>query len=125
MSDMVGEINAASQEQAHGIEQVNTAILQMDEVTQQNAALVEEAAAVSESLATEANNLSRLMTFFKVGGPSPATAPLRPVAQATPATATPAHAGFVSKARQAPKPAAPAPQPVHAVPAGDDGMEDF
>ncbi|MDH4229872.1 MAG: methyl-accepting chemotaxis protein [Nitrospirota bacterium] len=67
VTDIVSEINASSQEQASGIDQVNKAIAQMDEVTQQNAALVEEAAATSDNLAEEARNLSSLMTFFNVG----------------------------------------------------------
>ena len=50
VTDIMGEIAAASTEQSRGIEQVNQAITQMDEVTQQNAALVEEAAAASRSL---------------------------------------------------------------------------
>ena len=50
VADIVAEISAASQEQSSGIEQVNKAITQMDEVTQQNAALVEQAAAAAESL---------------------------------------------------------------------------
>jgi len=54
----MSEITAASTEQSAGIEQVNLAITQMDEVTQQNAALVEEAAAAAESLEEQAQNLS-------------------------------------------------------------------
>ncbi|MDH4229866.1 MAG: methyl-accepting chemotaxis protein [Nitrospirota bacterium] len=68
VTDIVSEINASSQEQASGIDQVNKAIAQMDEVTQQNAALVEEAAATSDNLAEEARNLNDLMTFFKIDG---------------------------------------------------------
>ncbi|MDH4229868.1 MAG: methyl-accepting chemotaxis protein [Nitrospirota bacterium] len=68
VTDIVAEINASSQEQAAGIDQVNKAITQMDEVTQQNAALVEEAAATSDNLAEEARHLAKLMTFFKVDG---------------------------------------------------------
>jgi len=66
VTDIVSEINASSQEQATGIDQVNQAITQMDEVTQSNAALVEEAAATSDSLADEAKNLAGLMAFFKI-----------------------------------------------------------
>ncbi len=64
VSDIIAEIAAASQEQSSGIEQVNKAIAQMDQVTQQNAALVEEAAAASESLDDQAQGLDQLMTFF-------------------------------------------------------------
>ena len=61
----MAEITIASQEQSAGIEQVNKAVMQMDEMTQQNAALVEEAAAASESVETQARLLWQLMEFFK------------------------------------------------------------
>jgi len=64
VSDIVAEIALASQEQSVGIEQVNKAVMQMDEMTQQNAALVEEAAAASESVDTQARSLQQLMAFF-------------------------------------------------------------
>ena len=66
VTDIMSEITAASQEQSQGIEQVNTAITQMDEVTQQNAALVEEAAAAAESLEEQAQNLSVSVATFKM-----------------------------------------------------------
>ena len=66
VTDIMSEITAASQEQSQGIEQVNTAITQMDEVTQQNAALVEEAAAAAESLEEQAQNLSVAVATFKL-----------------------------------------------------------
>jgi methyl-accepting chemotaxis protein len=64
VSDIVVEIAAASEEQAAGIRQVNKAVLQMDETTQQNAALVEEAASASEAIRSQARNLRELMGFF-------------------------------------------------------------
>ncbi len=67
VSDIIAEIAAASQEQSSGIEQVNKAVMQMDEVTQQNAALVEEAAAASESLDQQARGLKEMIAFFKLG----------------------------------------------------------
>jgi methyl-accepting chemotaxis protein len=67
VTDIMSEILAASQEQSAGIEQVNTAIVQMDQVTQQNAALVEEAAAAAASLKEQAANLSATVSVFKVG----------------------------------------------------------
>lgn len=67
---IMSEITAASVEQSSGIGQVNQAITQMDDVTQQNAALVEEAAAASESLEEQAQNLSVVMTNFKTDGGS-------------------------------------------------------
>ena len=66
VTDIIGEITAASQEQTDGIEQINQAIAQMDEVTQQNAALVEQAAAAAESLQDQAANLSRMVSVFHI-----------------------------------------------------------
>ena len=66
VSDIIAEIAAASQEQSTGIEQVNRAITHMDEMTQQNAALVEEAAAASESMSDEARALNNLMSSFQL-----------------------------------------------------------
>ncbi|BBB62753.1 methyl-accepting chemotaxis protein [Undibacterium sp. KW1] len=66
VTDIMGEITAASAEQTSGIEQINTAIIQMDEVTQQNAALVEEAAAAAGSLQEQAASLANLVQQFKI-----------------------------------------------------------
>jgi transcriptional regulator with PAS, ATPase and Fis domain len=63
---IMSEISAASVEQTSGIEQVNQAIGQMDDVTQQNAALVEQAAAAAESLEEQAQNLVNTVGSFKV-----------------------------------------------------------
>ncbi|MFA6062229.1 MAG: methyl-accepting chemotaxis protein [Gallionella sp.] len=68
VTDIMGEITAASSEQSQGIEQVNTAITQMDDVTQQNAALVEQAAAAAESMEEQAQQLTLLMSGFKLEG---------------------------------------------------------
>ncbi len=84
VTDIMSEITAASVEQSSGIEQVNLAITQMDEVTQQNAALVEEAAAAAEALEEQAQNLSVSVATFRVeeGGAAvthrlPVPAPVR------------------------------------------------
>lgn len=66
VTDIVGEITSASQEQSDGIGQINLAITQMDEVTQQNAALVEEAAAAAQSLQDQAEKLSEVVSIFKL-----------------------------------------------------------
>ena len=91
VTDIMGEIAAASTEQSRGIEQVNQAITQMDEVTQQNAALVEEAAAASKSLEDQGRQLNHAIAFFRLdaggivstsGSGSPANLPVshaRPV----------------------------------------------
>jgi len=68
VTDIMGEIAAASTEQSRGIEQVNVAITQMDEVTQQNAALVEEAAAASKSLEVQGLQLNDAVAFFRLNG---------------------------------------------------------
>nr|WP_282099383.1 methyl-accepting chemotaxis protein [Deefgea sp. CFH1-16] len=67
VTDIMSEISAASSEQSAGIEQVNQAITHMDENTQQNAALVEEAAAAAESLEEQASNLTQTVAIFKLG----------------------------------------------------------
>ena len=66
VSDMVSEINSASEEQSAGIAQINEAVGRMDQTTQQNAALVEESNAATESLAREASDLAREVAFFRV-----------------------------------------------------------
>jgi hypothetical protein len=67
VSGLIAEIAAASQEQSAGIGQVNTAVAQMERVVQQNASLVEEAAAATESLKEQAGGLLQLVSRFKVG----------------------------------------------------------
>jgi methyl-accepting chemotaxis protein len=67
VSDIMSEIAAASREQSTGIEQVNQAITQMDEVTQQNAALVEQAAAAAEAMQAQASILMEAVIKFKLG----------------------------------------------------------
>jgi methyl-accepting chemotaxis protein len=71
VSDIIGEIAAASNEQSAGIEQVNEAIMKMDDVTQQNTALVEEAAAAAESMLEQADELMNAVSVFQLEGESP------------------------------------------------------
>ena len=78
VTDVVGEITAASAEQSAGIEQVNQAIAQMDQVTQQNAALVEEAAAASESMHHQSRELSVVVSEFRLGNEAGAPASRMP-----------------------------------------------
>jgi methyl-accepting chemotaxis protein len=66
VADIIGEIAAASVEQAAGIDLVNEAVTSMDESTQQNAALVEQAAAAAESLVEQANQLASAISAFKL-----------------------------------------------------------
>ena len=69
VTDIMGEISAASSEQAAGVSQVGEAVAQMDQATQQNAALVEEMAAAASSLKTQANALVQAVGAFKLGDP--------------------------------------------------------
>ena len=66
VTDIMGEISAASSEQSQGVEQVSEAVTQMDQVTQQNAALVEEMAAAASSLSTQARDLVATVATFKL-----------------------------------------------------------
>jgi methyl-accepting chemotaxis protein len=67
VTDVMAEIASSSREQASGIEQVNKAITLMDDVTQQNAALVEQASAAARTLTAQASDLTQLIARFKVG----------------------------------------------------------
>ena len=106
VTDIVAEIAAASQEQSAGIDQVNHAVMQMDEMTQQNAALVEEASAAARAMHEQAGELTRQIAFFKIdqelhaGVKSHAASRASTVVEATAAFAT---------VRKAPAVAAPAP----------------
>ncbi|UJB67248.1 MCP four helix bundle domain-containing protein [Acidovorax sp. YS12] len=147
VTDMIGEITAASQEQSAGVAQVNQAVGQLDQMTQQNAALVEQSAAAAHSLREQAQQLAQAVSAFKVAGvaaaqaatyqapravaprPAPAMpAPAKPRAVA--GKAAPAPAPRVAAPTPAPKPAAKAaPKPPAAAPriaaapkkAADDG----
>ena len=66
VNDVVNEISSANHEQSEGIEQINQAIIQMDETTQQNAALVEQAAAAASSLQDQAHKLKEVVSVFKL-----------------------------------------------------------
>ncbi|MDN7967286.1 methyl-accepting chemotaxis protein [Burkholderia multivorans] len=74
VTDIMGEIAAASAEQSRGIEQVNLTITQMDQTTQQNAALVEQAAAASKSLDAQGRELSQTVAAFRMPAGAPAQA---------------------------------------------------
>ena len=66
VSDIIGEISAASREQSDGINQINAAVTQLDQMTQQNAALVEEAASAAESLKDQSGRLSTAIGVFRL-----------------------------------------------------------
>jgi methyl-accepting chemotaxis protein len=113
VSDIIGEISAASEEQSSGVAQVGDAVTQMDQATQQNAALVEQSAAAAESLKLQAHQLVQAVAVFKVDH-GIGSAPLSSMSSASSfAPAAPA-SGFSgaerrtgSRAPQLAKPAAP------------------
>jgi methyl-accepting chemotaxis protein-1 (serine sensor receptor) len=74
VSDIIGDISAASHEQEGGISQINQAISEMDSVTQQNAALVEEAAAASEAMQDQAHQLAQVVSGFRLNAAASAGA---------------------------------------------------
>jgi methyl-accepting chemotaxis protein len=83
VSDIVAEIAAASREQSSGIEQVNRAVMQMDELTQQNAALVEEATAASQAMVEQVRGLNEMLARFQVGMADIGVPAFAPVSQAS------------------------------------------
>ncbi len=106
VTDIVAEIAAASQEQSAGIDQVNNAVMQMDEMTQQNAALVEEAAAAARAMQEQAGELTRQVGFFQMNDDAAAdagSAPTSSRAQQTVAAEAEAVFAAVRNAPAAPK----------------------
>ena len=135
VTDLMGEINAASSEQASGVAQVGEAVTQMDQATQQNAALVEEMAAAAGSLSSQAQELVQAVAVFKLDAsqsgasaystptarPAPNAAPVRMPAPARKPTAFKA-APAKPAALRAPNP----PKPVKTTSAGaEDDWESF
>ncbi len=138
VADLIGEISSSAQEQTLGIEQINQAIVQLDNVTQQNAALVEEAAAAADSLNQQADKMVQVVSSFKLADnglsrpqaaprrmpPRPAVAPPRPPSALAKRPATPK----VSTSKVTQSLAAPAKsKPVVAAKAqgGDDDWTSF
>jgi methyl-accepting chemotaxis protein len=103
VTDIMAEISAASQEQSGGIEQVNTAVTQMDKITQQNAALVEEAAASAKSMEEQTFALSEMVSVFKLAQEQRS---VKPAASAHPADRA-ARKMFQPAAARAAKPERP------------------
>jgi len=104
VADIVAEIAAASSEQANGLEQVNIAVSQMDEMTQKNAALVEESAAAAHSLDEQSSELIQMIGFFHLSGSQKSAA--TPVSTSRPTAKQPAKATAPAKAVSPRKPAA-------------------
>ncbi|MEJ0049063.1 MAG: methyl-accepting chemotaxis protein [Rhodospirillales bacterium] len=103
VTDIMAEISAASKEQSSGIEEVNSAVIQMDKMTQQNAALVEQAAAAAKSMEDQTDGLAGMVAAFKLADAPDQPAPRRAVAAAP-----------VRAAAPAPRQAAPPPRKVAA-----------
>jgi methyl-accepting chemotaxis protein len=125
VSDIVAEIAAASREQATGLDQINTAVGSMDEMTQRNGALVEETSASAQALADQGRQLAELVGFFRTGAAT-AAAP-RPVA-AAPAASAPTSAApkpAVAASKPVAKPAQPAPRPAPAPANADEDWQEF
>jgi methyl-accepting chemotaxis protein len=105
VTDIMGQITAASDEQRTGIEQVNQAIAEMDDVTQQNAALVEQAAAAAESLQDQAAHLAQVVSVFRLAGAVGLAQPSQAIRNAAPALAAPVRAPSPRKAARIETPA--------------------
>ena len=142
VTDIMGEISSASNEQSAGVAQVGEAVSQMDHATQQNAALVEEMAAAAASLKSQANELVQAVAVFKLGAgdhhqPMPSKVGVRAPDSHKKPFKGPERRGELNKPAQpkpaAPKPVAPKPTPAaapkltaQATPAGgDDDWETF
>jgi methyl-accepting chemotaxis protein len=126
VTDIIAEITAASQEQSVGIEQVNHAIIEMDGVTQQNAALVEQAAAAAQSLQDQAAELAKVFSVFKLDaneGYSSYQTAAAPVH--TPQARRVEPVSVKPKAKPATVKSLPAAKPVSKKAAADDDWEEF
>lgn len=121
VNDIMAEIAAASAEQSSGIEEVSTAVLQMDEMTQQNAALVEEAAAAAESLQSQADQLTQRVSQFRLANDNEFRHKKTTVRSSMPSRAITAKAAAVSSK---PKPSIPA-KKLTSPKAQDDEWESF
>jgi methyl-accepting chemotaxis protein len=141
VSDLIGEISSSTIEQSNGIGQVNQAVTQLDQMTQQNAALVEQSTAASQSLRDQAAKLSQAIAVFKldeqqrhaVAAESPkatakavlARAAARPAKGATKPAAAPARAAKASATPATPAAPAEAPRQAAAADSQDDDWRTF
>jgi len=138
VTDIIGEISAAALEQSQGIGQVNEAVTRLDQMTQQNAALVEESAAAAESLKDQAHRMTTVVANYRLDGMSDigfaapsAHVPVAAKAIAKAAAPKPAAKAAAKPATAAAKPAAPkaaampaAPAPAAVAPAPASGASD-
>jgi len=131
VTDLVAEITVSSREQSEGVGQINAAVSQLDQATQQNAALVEQTAAAAESMRTQTARLVEAVAAFRVDAGHVAVAPRpapRPAAVSRPAASPrPALKAAAYRPVASPKPeplvvaAAPAPKPAAPAPGGAEG----
>ena len=142
VSDIIGEITAASSEQSQGIGHVNESVNQLDQMTQQNAALVEQSAAAAESLKDQAAKLSSAVSAFKLGqtrtahqahqatayvAPKAPFGASKPSMKPAPAAATSAKAELTYKPATVPAERAALPQPttIAAAPSSSGHNDDW
>ncbi len=121
VTDLIGEISAATHEQQDGFAQVNQAVSNLDQMTQQNAALVQESSAAATAMNEQAQRLAQVVSVFKVGQMAamqsmrPVPMPVQPRAAAPVASrdsAAPANTSAKTAAKQVARPEAAAPRPV-------------
>jgi methyl-accepting chemotaxis protein len=108
VADIVADIAAASSEQSAGLEQINIAVSKMDEMTQQNAALVEQSAAAARSMDEQSAQLTEMMQFFTTDGDMAPRDRPAPPPRAEAASMRPARAPQPVRRTEAPRPAKPA-----------------
>ncbi|MFO1252677.1 MAG: methyl-accepting chemotaxis protein [Inhella sp.] len=120
VSDIIGEIRAAAGEQSSGIGSVNDQVVQLDQATQQNAALVEQSAAAAQSLREQAQRLAEVVAAFKVQGAQRNAVAARAPAKAPMSARPPVAAAPKAAPKPAPRPAAASPAP-----AADSDWESF
>ncbi|MCC5090248.1 methyl-accepting chemotaxis protein [Xanthomonas campestris] len=119
VTNIMGEISSASQEQYSGIEQVNQTVTQMDETTQQNAALVEEATAAARAMEEQAQQLTETVAVFKLAAQAPVARQLSAIASA------PGNARSAARPATRTTAAAAAPRPVRTAPATTADQSDW
>ena len=132
VTDLVGEITVSSREQSEGVGQINTAVSQLDQATQQNAALVEQTAAAAESMRMQTAKLNEAVAAFRVDSTAPRATPgahkpvPRPAMAAKAAPKSTAKFSPKTAVKPKPAPAVAAPTPVaSAAPASSGGEGDW
>ena len=133
VTDIIGEISAAALEQSQGISQVNEAVTRLDQMTQQNAALVEESAAAAESLKDQAHRMTTLVSGYRVDGmdvgfgaaPKHQAAATKAIAKAAAPVARPVVAAKPAAPKAAPAPAAAIAMPAPVAPAASGPSDDW